>query len=139
MSIRTINSAVVIATAAAALALAFALLAPGTVRAAAAPAPPAAEDKPLSPVLEQAIVEKEKQVVAARREAIGLLEAYLRDSAHSKEQAEALYKLAELYWEDSKASYLDRMGRYQAAVTACPNNHDACPQVPRRPPTADRP
>ena len=97
----------------------------------------AAEDKPLSPVLEQAIVEKEKQVVIARHEAIGLLEAYLRDSTHSREQAEALYKLAELYWEDSKAAYLERMGRYQAAVTACHNDHGECPKVPRRPPTVD--
>ncbi|HEY2899051.1 MAG TPA: tetratricopeptide repeat protein [Polyangia bacterium] len=97
----------------------------------------AAEDKPLSPVLEQAIVEKEKEVVASRQEAIRLLEAYLKDSAHSREQAEALYKLAELYWEDSKAGYLDRMGRYQAAVTACHNDRGECPKVPRRPPTVD--
>ncbi|HXI58489.1 MAG TPA: tetratricopeptide repeat protein [Polyangia bacterium] len=96
-----------------------------------------ADDKPLSPVIEQAIIEKEKEVVVARREAIRLLEAYLRDSAHSREQAEALYKLAELYWEDSKAAYLDRMGRYQAAVTACHNDHGECPKVPRRPPTVD--
>src|SRR5579872_6546945 len=89
--------------------------------------PARADDKPLSPVLERAIVEKEKEVVAARHEAIGLLEAYLRDSGHSREQAEALYKLAELYWEDSKVSYLDRMGRYQAAVSACHADRAECP------------
>jgi TolA-binding protein len=91
----------------------------------------------LPPILLQALHEKEAQVVAARREAIGLIESYLRDSPHSKEQAEALYKLAELYWEESKAVYLEKMGAYQAAVTACHNDRAACPKVPRRPPTVD--
>src|SRR4029077_9610617 len=76
----------------------------------------------LQPVLLKALHEKEAEVTAARREAIGLLESYLRDSPHSKEQAEALYQLAELYWEESKAVYLQKMGAYQAAVTACHND-----------------
>src|SRR5580765_2958804 len=91
----------------------------------------------LPPVLLKALHEKEAEVTAARREAIGLLESYLRDSPHSKEQAETLYKLAELYWEDAKAIYLDKMGRYQAAVSACHQNREECPHVPRRPPTVD--
>src|SRR5262245_41144515 len=53
----------------------------------------------LPPILLKTLHEKEAEVTAARREAIGLIESYLRDSPHSKEQAEALYKLAELYWE----------------------------------------
>jgi TolA-binding protein len=100
----------------------------------------AAVDEPelkLPPILLQTLHEKEAQVVAARREAIGLIESYLRDSPQSKEQAEALYKLAELYWEESKAGYLEKMGAYQAAVTACHNDRAACPKVPRRPPTVD--
>jgi TolA-binding protein len=88
-------------------------------------------------VLEQAIAAKEKEVVAARREGIRLLEDYLRDSTRGGEQAEALYKLAELYWEESKAGYLERMERYQTAVTACHQNREACPQVPRKTPTVD--
>ncbi len=88
-------------------------------------------------MLEQAIRVKEKEVTEARREGIRLLEDYLRDSARGNEQAEALYKLAELYWEESKAAYLDKMERYQAAVTACHENRSACPHVPRRPPTVD--
>ena len=55
----------------------------------------------LPPILLKTLHEKEAEVTAARREAIGLIESYLRDSPHSKEQAEALYKLAELYWEES--------------------------------------
>ncbi|HET6281741.1 MAG TPA: tetratricopeptide repeat protein, partial [Polyangia bacterium] len=107
-----------------------------------APAPAAPDDtgadKPLPPVLERAIVQKEAEVAAARKEAIRLLESYLRDSPpRSNEQAEALYKLAELYWEDSKTAFLDKMGRYQAAVTACHKDRSTCPSVPRKPPAMD--
>jgi TolA-binding protein len=97
----------------------------------------ASEEKQLPPAIQQAIDEKEKEVTAARKEAIRLIEDYLKDSRHSKEQAEALYKLAELYWEEAKAVYLDKMGRYQAAVAACHQSREACPRVPRRPPTVD--
>src|SRR6266849_6116660 len=51
------------------------------------------DEHPLSPVLEQAIRGKEKEVTEARREGIRLLEDYLHDSARGNEQAEALYKL----------------------------------------------
>ncbi len=91
----------------------------------------------LPPVLRQALLEKEAEVTAARREAIKLIESYLHDSPHSKEQAEAMYKLAELYWEESKAVYLEKMGLYQAAVSACHSDRAECPKVPRRPPTVD--
>src|SRR5204863_525911 len=40
-------------------------------------------------------------------------------------------------WEESKAVYLERMGTYQAAVSACHEDHAQCPRVPRRPPTVD--
>src|SRR5262245_19112085 len=56
-------------------------------------------EKELPPALLKAIDERETQVTAARREAIRLLEDYLRDVPKSREEAEALYKLAELYWE----------------------------------------
>ncbi len=94
-------------------------------------------EKTFSPALQKAIDERETQVTAARREAIRLIEDYLRDSPRSREQAEALYKLAELYWEESKAVYLDKMGAYQAAVTACHEDRSTCPRVPHKPPTVD--
>jgi TolA-binding protein len=87
--------------------------------------------------LQKAIDEREGEVTAARREAIRLLEDYLRDVPRSREEAEALYKLAELYWEESKAVYLEKMGAYQAAVSACHDDRAQCPRVPRRPPTVD--
>ncbi|HVX96543.1 MAG TPA: tetratricopeptide repeat protein [Polyangia bacterium] len=94
-------------------------------------------EKIIPPALQKAIDEREEQVTAARHEAIRLLEDYLRDVPRSREEAEALYKLAELYWEDSKAAYLDKMGAYQAAVSACHEDRTACPRVPRKPPTVD--
>ena len=95
----------------------------------------------LPPILLKALHEKEAEVTAARREAISLLESYLRDSPHSKEQAEAMYKLAELYWEESKDVYLEKMGQYQDAVAACHADRASCPKVPRtdrRPSTCRR-
>src|SRR5262244_2828145 len=60
-------------------------------------------EKTLPPILQKALEEKEVQVTEARREAIQLIEDYLRENPkgsagyRAKEQAEALYKLAELY------------------------------------------
>ena len=101
------------------------------------PEAPETGEKELPPALQKAIDEREAAVTAARGEAIRLIEDYLRDSPRSREQAEALYKLAELYWEESKALYLERMGAYQAAVTSCHDDRALCPRVPRRPPTVD--
>jgi TolA-binding protein len=97
--------------------------------------PEVEEEAPLPPALQEAIDDKEKEVSAARKEAIRLLEEYLRDSPKSQETAEALYKLAELYWEESKATFLRKMGAYQAAVTACHKDKEQCPNVPRRQPS----
>jgi cellulose synthase operon protein C len=94
-------------------------------------------EKIIPPALQKAIDEREEEVTAARREAIRLLEDYLRDVPRSREEAEALYKLAELYWEESKAVYLEKMGAYQAAVSACHEDRSTCKLVPRRPPTVD--
>ena len=88
-------------------------------------------------VVEKAIAEKEAEVVGARAEGIRLLEDYLRSSPRSRETAEALYKLAELYWESSKASYLDRTGNYQREIAACRKDRSACSRVAHRPPRLD--
>jgi TolA-binding protein len=94
-------------------------------------------EKIIPPALQKAIDEREDQVTAARREAIRLLEDYLRDVPRSREEAEALYKLAELYWEESKGAYLEKMGAYQAAVSKCHDDRSLCKLVPHRPPTVD--
>ncbi|HVV52679.1 MAG TPA: tetratricopeptide repeat protein, partial [Polyangia bacterium] len=124
----------------------FAASKPGDKTSKAGPDADAAADEPektLPPILQQALQEKEAQVTEARREAIKLIEDYLSENPKGsagyrpKEQAEALYKLAELYWEESKEVYLDKMGKYQAAVSACHADRAQCPRVPHRPPTMD--
>jgi TolA-binding protein len=95
------------------------------------------EDKPLPPEVEALIQQKEGEVRAARGEGIKLLEDFLKDSADSEETAEALYKLAELTWEEAQADYLDRMGRYQDLVDACKKDRSQCPKLPRKQPTLD--
>lgn len=87
--------------------------------------------------LEKAIAEREAEVAQVRAEAIHLLETFLASGAKRNERAEALYKLAELTWEDAKAAYLQKMGAYQAAVGACHDDRSTCREVPRRPPSLD--
>jgi TolA-binding protein len=101
-------------------------------------APDRSEEPALAPQIEALIVGKEKEVRAARAEGIKLLEDFLRDSpATSPETAEALFKLAELTWEEAQADYLDRMGRYQDLVAACKRDRSRCPDLPRRQPRLD--
>jgi tetratricopeptide (TPR) repeat protein len=100
-------------------------------RARAADAPP---ERPLGPAVESLIQQKEAQVRSARAEGIELLEKFLKDSADSPETAEALYKLAELTWEEAQADYLGRMGRYQDQLAACRKEAARCLRLPPRPP-----
>ena len=83
------------------------------------------EDAPLRPEVEQAIQERERQVRSARTEGIKLLEKFLADpdSARSPETAEALFKLAELTWEEAQADHLVRMERHHARHRP-PGHHD---------------
>src|SRR4051812_35954117 len=79
----------------------------------------AADGKPLPPEIEAVVKSKEAEVVSMRREAIKLLSDFLTDAPPSDETAEALFKLAELTWEEAQATYLKRMGAYQDALAAC--------------------
>jgi cellulose synthase operon protein C len=97
---------------------------------------PAGEES-LSPQIEALISAKEREVRAARAEGIKLLEDFLRGSPPTPETAEALFKLAELTWEEAQADYLDRMGRYQDLVAACKKDRSRCPDLPRKQPTLD--
>jgi len=90
------------------------------------------EPPAVPPQIEAIIVHKEKEVRAARAEGIKLLEDYLRDSPESPETAEALFKLAELSWEEAQADYLDRMGRYQDLVATCKRDRSRCPELLHR-------
>src|SRR3954451_15759087 len=77
-------------------------------------------DGPLPADVQVLIKSKELEAAAVRREAIGLLQDYLKDATgRSDETAEALFKLAELIWEESQADYMTRMGAHLEAVAAC--------------------
>jgi TolA-binding protein len=87
----------------------------------------------ISPAVEAEIVAKERAIKETRREGITLLEAFLRDSGDSPETAEALYKLAELTWEEAQADFLARMEKHEAAVTACKKDRERCRELGKPP------
>jgi cellulose synthase operon protein C len=144
-------------------AVGFVLLAEGTTHAATAAPEPAAESSesndenldeamtessgedaaaeptvlPMPPDVEKLIQHLEKQALQIRGEGIQLLKDYLRTSHKGPETAEALFKLAELIWEDAQAGYLESMGAYQAAVELCHTDRSACKKVPRQRPKVD--
>ncbi len=95
------------------------------------------DEDTLPPAILGAVRSREKQAAAVRIEGINLLQDFLRDSPVSDETAEALYKLAELLWEEAQTDYLDRMGRYQQQVAACKRDRSECPKLPKRQPTLD--
>lgn len=134
---RSVAPAAVLAIAAA-LSPGRALAVEGEADAALAAGAPAAPQEPsaapLPPAVEAAIREREAAAVAARREGIGLLQGFLRDSDRPDETAEALFKLAELQWDEARADYLERMGRHEALVEACRADRARCRQVPRQQP-----
>lgn len=92
---------------------------------------------PLAPEVQALIARKRQEAVLARREGIKLLEDYLRTAEPGPETAEALFKLAELTWEDAQSEYLDRMDRYQAAVEQCRHERARCAEMPRKAPRLD--
>jgi TolA-binding protein len=97
----------------------------------------AAEEKPLPPEVQALIKSKEAEAATVRKEAIGLLQDYLRDAGRSDETAEALFKLAELIWEEAQADYLHRMGEHLEAVAACKEDRSNCTAAARRAPRLD--
>jgi TolA-binding protein len=74
------------------------------------------------------IAEKEKLVVVKRQEAISLLEELLRSRPGREATGEALFKLAELYWEDSRLRYVLAMQRYDQLTDAC-RKTDKTPEI----------
>lgn len=97
----------------------------------AATTAPAVAEPP--PEIEAIIRAKEREAALARGEAIKLLEDYLADSPGSDATAEALFKLAELTWEEAQTDYLRRMGAHQDALAACRKDRSLCPRVPAQP------
>jgi len=62
--------------------------------------------------LEDQIRRREVSVAEARERSISLIEKFLQDFPQAAERAQALFRLAELYWEKAQADYLARMQQY---------------------------
>ena len=91
----------------------------------------ATRDVTSSNEIEEVLREKERLVGEKRRQAIGLLEVFLAEHRGAPEEAEALFQLAELKWEESKASFLVQMAAYNAAVEKCAR--EKCRNRPEQP------
>jgi TolA-binding protein len=94
-------------------------LAGGDYEAARLQAGTSARDLAVSKEVESLLRRKEAEVAVKRRQGIALLETYLREHPPTPETPEVMFQLAELRWEESKASFLGEMAVYNAAVEQC--------------------
>jgi TolA-binding protein len=96
--------------------------------------PPTGASVPIPKDLEPILLEKEKRANAKRAEAISLLEQFLATNPTGDAAAEALFKLAELYWEDARRQFVLANQRYDQQVEACRIRSRECkgqPKVPK--------
>lgn len=94
---------------------------------------PAVPESPKLPKELQALLErKEKKRNAKRKEAIGLLRAFLDSKPTGDSRAEGLFKLAELLWEESRIQYVADMDKYDRALEKCRVDHCRKPPVEPR-------
>jgi cellulose synthase operon protein C len=87
-----------------------------------------ARDLAVSSQVEQLLAHKEAEVAQKRQEGIRLIEIYLREHPHTPETAEVLFQLAELKWEEAKATFLSQMAVYNAAVEKCASSKEPPPK-----------
>ncbi len=82
--------------------------------------------------LEQQMVKREDGVVVERRQAIRLLQEFLKEYPDAAERADALFRLSELYWENSEDEFLARMRAYDQALDGFRTGKTATkPEQPR--------
>jgi TolA-binding protein len=85
-----------------------------------APSPHASEQCPVSPGhpgwLEQQMVRREDAVSVERLQAIRLLQEFLKEYPDAAERADALFRLSELFWENSENDFLSHMRAYDQAL-----------------------
>ncbi len=65
------------------------------------------------PALEKMIATREREVLRRRAEAIRLLQRYLTLEPPPHERSEAQFKLAEMFWEDSRVLFVRAMKQHQ--------------------------
>jgi tetratricopeptide (TPR) repeat protein len=95
------------------------------------PPPPASPVIPAE--LQTMLTARETAANAKRTEAIGLLRAFIETEPTGEARAEALFKLAELLWEDARLAFLARMDQYERALEACRRAGDKCTDRPKEP------
>src|SRR5262249_43683832 len=82
------------------------------------------------------IQERQKLAAEKRAEAIKLLEELIAMNPGSDAAADGYYKLAELYWEDSRQNYANAMAAYDKKTEKCKEKGTApdepCPAPPPR-------
>jgi len=92
----------------------------------------------LSPADKTRMIEERQKMAAEKRaEAIKLLEELIAMNPGSDAAADGYYKLAELYWEDSRQVYAQAMTEYDKKTEICRNkgtsaDPEACKVVPPR-------
>jgi cellulose synthase operon protein C len=95
--------------------------------------PPVPEPPRIPDELRVMLEETEQRADAKRTEAIGLLRAFLDSNPTGDGRAEALFKLAELLWEESRRTYIARMDRYERRLEACRLERGGCRKPPAEP------
>jgi TolA-binding protein len=83
----------------------------------------------LEPILKQ----KEDLANKKRLEAIKLLENLLATNPTGEAEAEALFKLSELYWEEARRQFVLQSHRYDRQVEACRQRDPSCTGEPKLP------
>lgn len=95
--------------------------------------PPVPEAPVLDPELKKLLDSTVTKRDNARIEAIGLLREFLDGNPEGEAQADGLFKLAELLWEESRREYLVKMEGYERDLERCKQSPDRCPQDPPEP------
>ena len=95
--------------------------------------PPVPEAPILDPALKLLLASTETKRDNARIEAIALLREYLDGHPEGDAQADGLFKLAELLWEEARRDYLVRMGGFERDLERCKQAPDRCATEPAEP------
>ena len=95
---------------------------------------PSTPEAPTVPeVLQKLLAEKEQARDAKRTEAIGLLRGFLEQNPQGDSRADALFKLAELLWEDARRKFILDMDEYERKLEVCRLDRKKCKKPPKEP------
>jgi len=95
--------------------------------------PPNPESPEIPKDLQPLLARKEKLRDAKRKEAIDLLRKFLGTDPTGEGKAEGLFKLAELLWEDARATYVANLDKYERRLEFCRQTPGECKRPPREP------